>query len=487
MSTKIKWTIAFLCVVGTVVVVQASLPTTIFLPLIYQQDPSVPTPSFTLTIIIFGEGSVSVDPDLATYMDGQVVTLTANPDPGWIFSSWSGDLTGATNPETLTMDGDKAVTATFTEITHTLSVSTVGSGTVTLDPDKLQYSDGEVVTLTANPDPGWIFSSWSGDLTGSINPETLTMTSNKAVTATFAVTSPIISDDFDQCTLDTGVWTFVNPLGDGTQDVAGGKAWLSVPAGTTHDTWGTNAADFSSTVPRIMQAASDTDFELEVKFEADLSERYQMAGVLVEQDENDMLRLEFLHDGAGVKIYAASFTEGAANTKYYTAITGGNPLYMRVTRVGDVWTQWYSYDGVAWTSMTSFTHAMTVTGVGAYVGNNTVANTVAVDYFYNTASPGAGDVPQFTVTVNPIGNGTITKSPDQATYLCGEVVTLTATADPGWAFSGWSGDLTGTENPETLTISDNHTVTATFIQDSTDIEVWIETQQIIKQPGLLQR
>ena len=236
-----------------------------------------------------------------------------------------------------------------------------------------------------------------------------------------------------------------------------------------------------------MQAASDTDFELEVKFEADLSERYQMAGVLVEQDENDMLRLEFLHDGAGVKIYAASFTEGAANTKYYTAITGGNPLYMRVTRVGDVWTQWYSYDGVAWTSMTSFTHAMTVTGVGAYVGNNTVANTVAVDYFYNTASPGAGDVPQFTVTVNPIGNGTITKSPDQATYLCGEVVTLTATADPGWAFSGWSGDLTGTENPETLTISDNHTVTATFIQDSTDIEVWIETQQIIKQPGLLQR
>jgi uncharacterized repeat protein (TIGR02543 family) len=175
-----------------------------------------------------------------------------------------------------------------------------------------------------------------------------------------------------------------------------------------------------------------------------------------------MLRLEFLHDGAGLKIYTASFTEGAANTKYYTAITGGNPLYMRVTRVGDVWTQWYSYDGVAWTAMTSFTHAMTVTGVGAYVGNSTVANTIAVDYFYNTAAPGAGDVPQYSVTVNAVGSGAVTKSPDQAAYLCGEVVTLTATADPGWTFTGWSGDLTGNNNPETLIISSDHIITATF-------------------------
>ena len=29
---------------------------------------------------------------------------------------WSGDLTGSNNPETLIMDSDKAVTATFEEI-----------------------------------------------------------------------------------------------------------------------------------------------------------------------------------------------------------------------------------------------------------------------------------------------------------------------------------------------------------------------------------
>jgi uncharacterized repeat protein (TIGR02543 family) len=36
----------------------------------------------------------------------------------WSFTGWSGDLTGATNPQNLTMDGDKTITATFTEDTE---------------------------------------------------------------------------------------------------------------------------------------------------------------------------------------------------------------------------------------------------------------------------------------------------------------------------------------------------------------------------------
>jgi hypothetical protein len=44
-----------------------------------------------------------------------VVTVTATPDAGWSFGSWSGELSGTTNPETITMDGDKSITATFTE------------------------------------------------------------------------------------------------------------------------------------------------------------------------------------------------------------------------------------------------------------------------------------------------------------------------------------------------------------------------------------
>jgi len=39
--------------------------------------------------------------------------------------------------------------------------------------------------LTAAADPGWVFDSWSGDLTGSANPDTIAMTGNLTVTATF--------------------------------------------------------------------------------------------------------------------------------------------------------------------------------------------------------------------------------------------------------------------------------------------------------------
>ena len=33
----------------------------------------------------------------------------------------------------------------------------------------------------------------------------------------------------------------------------------------------------------------------------------------------------------------------------------------------------------------------------------------------------------------------VVKSPDQATYVYGDVVQLTAVPQPGWAFVGWSG------------------------------------------------
>jgi uncharacterized repeat protein (TIGR02543 family) len=41
-------------------------------------------------------------------------------------------------------------------------------------------------------------------------------------------------------------------------------------------------------------------------------------------------------------------------------------------------------------------------------------------------------------------------------------VQLTAQADSGWVFSGWSDDLSGSQNPGTVTMDAEKTVTATF-------------------------
>jgi plastocyanin len=57
---------------------------------------------------------------------------------------------------------------------------------VTLNPAGGSYVSGTVVTLTATANSGYSFTGWSGDLTGSINPSTITVNSNKSCTATFA-------------------------------------------------------------------------------------------------------------------------------------------------------------------------------------------------------------------------------------------------------------------------------------------------------------
>jgi FlaG/FlaF family flagellin (archaellin) len=143
----------------------------------------------TLTVTVSsGNGDVTKDPDQASYADGTPVTLEAIPDDGWSFHEWDGDLTGSVNPTTITMDGDKTVTATFTQNEYALTINTVGSGSVDKLPDQLTYHLGDSVQLTANPVAGSTFSGWSGDLGGSTNPENLIIDADPEVTATFTLT-----------------------------------------------------------------------------------------------------------------------------------------------------------------------------------------------------------------------------------------------------------------------------------------------------------
>ncbi|MCB0047357.1 MAG: hypothetical protein KDD92_18170 [Caldilineaceae bacterium] len=129
------------------------------------------------------------------FIDGQAISLLADPAAGWHVARWTGtDYDAGTDlSNSLTMprrDASASVTYELKPITYTLTTSTAGSGSLTVTPDQTRYDAGTEVTLTAAPASGWSFAGWSGDLTGTDNPVSLVMDENKSVTATFIEQSP---------------------------------------------------------------------------------------------------------------------------------------------------------------------------------------------------------------------------------------------------------------------------------------------------------
>ena len=81
---------------------------------------SVAGSTYTLTVNVspLGSGIVSKSPDKTNYINNEIVQLTAIPNAGYQFDQWSGDLSGGSNPATITMDGNKSVTAHFIPISN---------------------------------------------------------------------------------------------------------------------------------------------------------------------------------------------------------------------------------------------------------------------------------------------------------------------------------------------------------------------------------
>lgn len=66
-----------------------------------------------LSVVTSGPGGVTLDPPGGSYVTGQNVTVTAVPEPGAAFTGFGDDLTGIANPQSLTVDADKTVSAHF--------------------------------------------------------------------------------------------------------------------------------------------------------------------------------------------------------------------------------------------------------------------------------------------------------------------------------------------------------------------------------------
>jgi uncharacterized repeat protein (TIGR02543 family) len=161
------------------------------------------TYDLTVDVAPDSSGDVSVDGDTpenypASYEfpSGTEVTLAAIAATGYEFSNWSGDLSGSENQTTITMDSDKEIMANFTQITYTLTVDvSPNSGMVTLEPSQPAggYVVGTEVTLTAVASEGYKFDHWGGSVVSSEDTITITMDSDKEITASFIEVAPSTS------------------------------------------------------------------------------------------------------------------------------------------------------------------------------------------------------------------------------------------------------------------------------------------------------
>ena len=204
--------------------------------------------------------------------------------------------------------------------------------------------------------------------------------------------SGIVSDAFNGASLNTSVWNWVDPVGNSNYTMTGSQLAISVPQGSSHDLW-TNA----NQAPRVLQTANNTDFELEAKFDSTVASRYQLQGIVVEGNNDRLVRFDFYHEGTNTRIHAATLTNGTASKQIRTIIFGGAPLYMRVVREGNLWSQYYSYDGANWILAGTFFYTLEVTAAGVFGGNAgpSPAYTALVDYFTIDGLPpgsGGGDV-----------------------------------------------------------------------------------------------
>ncbi len=155
----------------TIHVDQDVLVTAIFTKITEPPADDEPT-SYTLTVEVQGNGTVTPNAGAHDFPVGEVVELKAEPGEdctfeGWFITGADGTVEKAEEEISITMSEDKKITAVFSKagcpaqtVNHTLTVETQGEGTVTPNPGTHEFEENQEVSLKATPAAGWNFTHW---------------------------------------------------------------------------------------------------------------------------------------------------------------------------------------------------------------------------------------------------------------------------------------------------------------------------------------
>ncbi|MCX6872720.1 MAG: InlB B-repeat-containing protein, partial [Verrucomicrobia bacterium] len=336
------------------------------------------------------------------YPHGSTATLTATPDPGYLFTGWSGDATGTANPLSVLMDADKTIGATFTR-QYTLTTSTLSNGSITGIAADGKYLTDTTATLTAVPAADYAFTGWTGAASGTTNPLSLLMDADKTIGATFT----------RQYTLSASA------VSNGTiSGIAAGGKYLT---GTTATLTAVPAAGYAFT-----------------GWTGDATGTTNPLSLVMDADKTIGATFTWQYTLTTSTLSHGSITGIAAGGKY---LTGTTATLTAVPAAGYMFTGW---TGAASGTTNPFSLLMD--------GDKTI---------------GANFTRQYTLTSSAVSNGTISGIAVDGKYLTGSTATLTAVPAAGYAFTGWTGAANGTVNPLSLLMDADKTIGANFTRQYT--------------------
>ena len=425
---------------------------------------------------IYGNGPAllrvsSANPQMGTVSVIQQPTCTnhisriaASPNEGYRFVQWNDGSTS--NPYFVYASLDVEYVAFFEAIpTYTITAVSADEemGTVTGGGD---YYEDETVTLTATANDGYTFSSWTDGITD--NPRTVTVTGDATYTATFVALHTITVTSADE----------TQGTASGSGDYAEGLE-IEISATPAEHYHFAQWNDGNTDNPRTITVTSDSTFT------AVFAINQHTVTVVSADTEMGTVSESGTYDyGSEIQISATP-----ADGYGFVAWNDGNTDNPRTIIVTEDITYTATFGTLRTITVLSADETMgTVSGSGIYVeGAQVEISAEAVEHYHftqwndgSTDNPRtitvAGDstftasfaIDRFTITVESADEtmGTVSES---NTYDYGTEMQISATASEHYHFVQWNDG--NTDNPRTITVTEDATYRAEFAIDRFTITV----------------
>jgi uncharacterized repeat protein (TIGR02543 family) len=443
----------------------------------------------TLGTSVTGSGSINVSPSGTVFSCGTSLSITAVPAQYYSLTGFGGALSGTTNPQTLVLNANSTVSAAFVQTSYPINTTIVGPGTVAANPvdSGNGYTSGTQVTLTATPNSGAFFNGFSGDITGTTNPQIVTVNGTKNVTATFtaaAITQDAVSHGVSRGSASTLSWQ--HTLG------AGGSRAVVIAVGQTDTIASPDPSSvvmsvlfngvYATPVPNsIINGGTSGSVQTQLFYL--LEPELPAAGTYT-------FTVNLAGTVAGVQAGAVSFfgvnqgppeavithrdTSGADLISTSITTLTNNDVVVDIVEDNNVAALTAnSGQTVAWTgSASTGTGGSSVKAVPT-AGATTLGWAGSASRLAHSLAafpPATATVPSTTTLTTSVAGGvggTVSANPGLSSYPVSTGVLLTATAQTGYSFSGWTGDYTSTANPLPITMDTNRNVVANFTTAAT--------------------